>query len=309
MAVPTWFDDVPVLGKLPPEQAVAKLRKVGEDDAADALESAREKARSETFGIFGLEWPFQDRAWQHTAHVFGYLAPSPPGDTALPIQHAGNILPDHTLKNARIKITLNRLRVADYPGGGTHRVLFDFYARNQVPGETEHLHFNGTFRVREGQQAAVVGYPIFVGLNVGSEGLAFKCLTVNVQNDNDEAFLGFLESDVFRAGLQLASTLQPAIAPLSGMAVALTRSIATRNRNVAVQDFHLGLDFSDTPMGARLAQGAYLVVQVPETFERIWDWSDWVYVPVNGQVVDRADPTRLIPYNYLVFGVDRYEGP
>lgn len=77
-----------------------------------------------------------------------------------------------------------------------------------------------------------------VGLNVGADGLAFKCLTVNVQNDSDEPFLSFLESDVFRTGLQLVSTAQPAIAPLSGMAVALTNSIASRNRNPAVQEFH-----------------------------------------------------------------------
>jgi hypothetical protein len=146
-------------------------------------------------------------------------------------------------------------------------VLFDFYAQNQVANDTEHLHFNTTFRARGGQQAAVVGYPIFVGLNVGSDGLAFKCLTVNVKNDEDEAFLKFLESDVFQAGLKLASTAQPAIAPLSGMALALTKSVAARNRNVPVQEFHLGLDFSSTPMGARLAKGAYLVVQVPESFE------------------------------------------
>ena len=49
---------------------------------------------------------------------------------------------DPSLENQRIKIALNALRVADYPGGGTHCVLFDFYARNQVPGGAEDLHFN-----------------------------------------------------------------------------------------------------------------------------------------------------------------------
>ncbi len=48
---------------------------------------------------------------------------------------------DPTLKNARIKIALNRLRVAAYPGGGMHRVLLHFFAQNQVPGKTENLHF------------------------------------------------------------------------------------------------------------------------------------------------------------------------
>ena len=120
---------------------------------------------------------------------------------------------DASLKNARIKITLDRLRVASYPGGGLHRVLFDFYAQNQVPGGAEDLHFNATFRVREGEHAAVVGFPIFIGLNVGTEGVAFRCYTVNVANEEDERLLGFLESDTFKSGLRLATTAQPAIAP------------------------------------------------------------------------------------------------
>ena len=205
-------------------------------------------------------------------------------------------------------ITLDRLRVADYPGGGTHRVLFDFYAQNQVPGSVEHLHFNAACRARQGQHAGVIGYPIFVGLNVGTEGVAFRCYTVNVKNDADEAFLSFLDSDAFKAGLLLASTAQPAIGLLSQMAYGLTRTLATRHRNVPVQEFHMGLDFSSDPMGARLAEGAYLAVQIPESVQVVWDWSEWVYDPSTGHVVSRTDPSLLIPYNYLVLGVARYEG-
>jgi hypothetical protein len=307
MNASTWFDDLPVLGKLPADQAAAKLREAGENDAAAALEAGQETP-ARTFG--GPKWwPFQDRPWQHTAHAFGYLAPASVGGAPLAIQHAGNIAADPVLKNSRIKITLDRLRVAAYPGGGMHRVLFDFYAQNQVLGEVEHLHFNATYRVREGEQAAILGYPIFVGLNVGSEGVAFKCFTVNVRNDQDEALLGFLDSDVFKAGLKLASTVQPAIAPFSQMALGLTKSVATHNRNVPVQDFYLGLDFSPIPMRARLAEGSYLAVQIPEALQTVWDWNEWVFNPANGQVVNKAEPGQLIPYNYLVFSVSRQDGP
>ena len=306
MDASAWFDDLSVLGALRPEQAAARLREVGEGAAAEALEGAGEMRRP-AFGL-GRLWPFQDRAWQHTAHAFGYLSPAPPGDEALPIRHAGNIQADPTLRNARIKIALDRLRVADYPGGGTHRVLLDFYAQNQVKGRSaEHLHFNATYRVREGERAAVSGYPIFLGLNVGAEGVAFKCYTVNVKNDADEAFLGFLESDVFKSGLKLATTVQPAIAPFSEMALGLTRSIASRNRNVPVQDFYLGLDFSNIPTRARLAEGSYFAVQIPEMMQTVWDWREWAYNPTAGLVVNRADPTQLIPYNYIVFSISRYE--
>ena len=162
MTTPIWFDDLPVLGRLPPSEAVAKLREIGENKAANAIETAKDARNFQTFGL--RERLFPDRQWQHTAHAFGYLAPAPPGSEPLPIQHAGNIEADPTLRNSRIKITLDRLRVADYPGGGTHRILFDFYAQNQVPGSIEHLHFNATYRVREGEEAAIIGYPIFVGL-------------------------------------------------------------------------------------------------------------------------------------------------
>lgn len=303
----SWFEDLPVLGKLPPAEAAAKLRAAGDEASAIAVDHAPPSAKA--FGPAGEKWwPFQDKPWQHTAHAFGYLAPTPPGDAPLSIRHAGNIAADPSLKNSRVKITLDRLRVAEYPGSGTHRILFDFYAQNQVPDNVEHLHFNATYRAREGEQVGLLGFPIFLGLNVGTEGIAFKCFTVNVRNDDDEAFLGFLESDVFKAGLKLSATFQPAIAPFSAMALGLTRAIASRNRNVPVQDFYMGLDFSNVGTRARLAEGSYIAVQIPEKLQTVWDWSDWIYRPNQGQIVNRADPLKLIPYNYVVFSVSRYEG-
>lgn len=306
-----WFDNLPVLGELPPPEAAAKLRELGEDSAADTLEKAIAELPSDnlTLGRSAAGesvkswWPFQDRPWQHTAHAFGYIVPAPGGPARLPVIDAGEIEADATLKNSRLRITLDRLRIASYPGGGTHRVLVDFYAQNQVPGSVEHLHFNATFRVREGEHAGITGYPIFVGLNVGEEGVAFKCFTVNVQNDEDEAFLGFLESDVFKSGLKLASTLQPAIAPFSAMAVSLTKRIATRHRNVAVQDFYMGLDFSKIATRARLAEGSYIAIQIPDVR---WDWKKWVYDTSSGQVISNTGQAQLVPYNYLIFSVSRY---
>ena len=85
--------------------------------------------------------------------------------------------------------------------------------------------------------------------------------------------------------------------------------MAKRNRNVSVQDFYLGLDFAGTGMGARLAQGDYVAVQIPEGLRRVWRWDDWVYDPNSGLMVDRADDGKLIPHHYVVFGVSRYDGP
>lgn len=309
MSTSTWFDNLPVVGALPPEEAATILREVGEGEVAEALAGTSEMP-AYTFDLANRKhwWSFPDKLWLHTAHVFGYLAPASPGSAPLPIHPIDAIYADGTLKNARLKITLDRLRVADYPGGGMHRVLLHFFAQNQVPEKTEDLHFSATYRIREGEHAAIRGNPIFVGLHVGIEGMNFKCRTINVKNDQDEAFLDFLESDVFTSGLKLATTVQPAIAPLSALTLGLAKTIAKRHRNISVQDFDLGLDFSSLPMRMRLAEGAYLAMQVPESLQLVWDWDEWIYHPSSGQVVKRTDHHQAIPYNYLVFSVSRYEG-
>lgn len=321
-----WFDDLPVLGKLAPAEAADKLAELDEPELAARLREA--EAATEAFRAASYSsgapwyWPFADKPWQHTAHAFGYLAPRPRRqagadagqDGAQDIVHAGSIQPDRRLIDQPIKITLAALRTASYPGGGTHHVLFDFYAQNQVRGPegeaqqdaVEHLHFNAQYRTRDGEHAAVLGYPIFLGLVVGKNGLSFRCYTVNIKNEEDEALLGFLDSDVFRAGLQLASTTLPAIAQLSTMAQNLTRAMAKRHRNVPVQEFQLGLDFNDSPLGARLAEGSYIAVQIPESVETVWRWDEWVYDSRSGRIVDRETRTQLIPYNYIAFNVSRY---
>jgi hypothetical protein len=294
-----WFDDVPVIGAMSEEELHAKLAELGERPPEDAEYEPKAFA-------FGGVLRRKMRAWQHTAHAFGFVAPSTPGDNSpVPLIHAGAVPVDENLRGAQIKITLDRLRVAEYPGGGMHRILFDFYAQNQVGEGVEHLHFNASLRVQEGESVAAVGYPIFTGLNVGSEGVVFKCFTVNVANDEDEKLLGFLDHDVFKMGLRLATVAQPVLLPFSEMAVGLTRSIASRHRNVAVQDFYLGLDFSSIATRARLASGSYVAVQIPEGLATVWDWGEWVYLPSGGQIVHRDDYRRLVPCNYVVFSISR----
>jgi hypothetical protein len=299
------FKDYPVIAQWGEDAVINKLRELGDPsllsiDDSLSLEGSTAKGRIS-------EW-FQKRKpiWYSNSHVFGFVGEPNPGARLIDIVDVGDHAADDRLKNSRITVTLNHLRVADYPGSGAHRILFDFYAQNNIGSVTEELHFNATYRVMEGERAGVKGYPIFVGLNVGSQGLAFRCYTVNVSNDSDEAFLRRLDSDVFKNGLKLAAVAQPAIAPLSGIAVALTKSIAERNRNVPVQDFFLGLDFKPTPGGGRLAKGSYVVIQVPEQSVVMWNWSEWVFDLSIGQIVNRYNPTELIPNNYIIFGVSGY---
>lgn len=291
-----WFDDLPVLGSLPPERRAAILRDL--DPPPELALEAFSK------GLFSSV----PDPWEHTAHAFGYLAPGAAGAALSEVIHAGQIEPDLTLRNARVDVRLDRLRVAAYPGRGLHRILFDFYARSQREGGEDDLHFNMLLRAQQGEGAAVVGYPIFLGLGVGAGGVGFRCHTVNVKNDQDEALLGFLESDSMRRGLQLLSTVQPALAPLSAMAVGITRALAGRNRNVSVQDFYLGLDFTTSATGARLREGTYFAVQAPEEVT-VSCWEKWAYNRQSQHLVARDKPAAPIPYNYIAFSVSRHGDP
>ncbi|MGA2827532.1 MAG: hypothetical protein ABSF03_15645 [Streptosporangiaceae bacterium] len=304
-----WLAQLPVIGNLPPDLAAAKLREVGEDEIAQALADAPELAPA-TYGVLSRFGIGRDRAWQHTAHAIGYLAPvDGPQTSLLEIQQAGNIASDEALKGSRIKLTLDGLRVADYPGRGMHRVLFDFAARNQTGKGAEQLHFHTTYPVREGEQAAAQGRPIFVGLQVGADGLFLQCATLNVLNQGDEALLRFLDGDAFKGGLQLLTTAQPVLAPFVALTLGLTETIAARNRNVTVQAVDMGLDFSRIPLRPKLAEGSYIAVQIPETLQSVWSWEDWRYDPITGHVVNTLERDLLIPYNYFVVSVSRYQGP
>jgi hypothetical protein len=131
---------------------------------------------------------------------------------------------------------------------------------------------------------------------------------VNVLNEGDEALLRFLDGDAFKNGLQLLTTAQPVLAPFVALTVSLTQTIAGRNKNVPVQTVDMGLDFSNLPMRPKLAEGSYIAVQIPETTRSVWSWAGWRYDPVNGNLVSAQDRGLLIPYNYFVLSVSRYQG-
>lgn len=304
-----WLVRLPLIGRLPPSQVAAKLREIGEDQIADAL-AAVPRVAPTTYGVLSWLGISRDRAWLHTAHAIGYLAPAPGTESGLlSIRHASNIVPDETLKGARVKLTLDGLRVADYPGRGMHRIWFDFAARNQTSQGPEQLHFNAGYRAADGEQVAVLGRPIFTGLQVGAEGIFLQFATVNVLNEGDERLLQFLDGDAFKVGLQLLTTAQPALTPFSALALGLTETIAARNQNIAVQAVDLGLDFSRIAPRPRLAEGSYIAVQIPETQRIMWRWQDWSYDPASGRIVNARQPDLLIPYNYIVMSVSRYRGP
>src|SRR5205823_7198391 len=80
MSITPWFDDLPVLGALSPDETIVKLREVGEEEVADALEASLDTAPSAVFGLLD-HFRASDKPYLHTAHAFGYVAPvSSPGE-------------------------------------------------------------------------------------------------------------------------------------------------------------------------------------------------------------------------------------
>jgi hypothetical protein len=290
-----WFDDIPVIGAMPNEEAGRRLLEIGATDDAAAL--VNPVVGEDQFGIFDRRLP----AYRHTAHVVGYVGELTAG--GVPAQSIGEIEPDPDLRSRPLRISLGKLAAIDYPGKGNHIVLCDLSVRHTTTSEAQDLHYAVVIRAAEGERAGVLNQPIFVGVNPGEEGLCLKGYTVNVKNEQDEKLLRYLESDTMRRGLTLLNTMQPALAPLTEIAYGLTRTLAQRHRNQPVQNFTLGLDFSRQAFGAALRLGAYIVVQIPPELQYAWDWSNWIYEPLLGDLVSRAEPGQGIEYNHLVFTV------
>ncbi|WP_228013556.1 hypothetical protein [Nostoc edaphicum] len=299
----TVFSDIKLVGEYDSRSLTAKLDQIGEGILELSDRSDRSKSPDELLRFFGL---IKQQPWMQTTHQFGYIALRQSGSTEPQvIEYPGSIAADTTLKNKRINIRLDRLRVYKYPGRGIHNIMVSFAARNQVADSQESVTFSQTYRVAEGQMASIAGYPIFIGLNVGSQGVAFECSTVNVNNETDQAILAALESPPFQSGLSLLTTAQPAIAPFTEITLGVVKALARRTENVPVQKFYLGLDFENAAMGIRLKEGNYIAAQVPS--ETAIEWHKWEYRPDIGTIVHKADRLETLPYNYLVFRVSRYE--
>lgn len=306
---PSLHPGLQTIGELPVGEAVQLLDKVDKRAAnnvrivveADETDLTSRNKASDILAFW--KWGKKkttEPVYLASSHVFGYLPPSAGRTKA--IVDAAEVDPQKSLKRKQLKITLDRLRAANYPGGGTHNILVEFYARHQIKGEQQPVHFTQTFRVRQAQGAGISGYPIFLGLAAGAEGVDFKVLTVNVSNVEDQRALEFLRSDPFTSGLKLLNTLNPALPAVTGFARGVIELVLKRHENIPVQSFELGLDLSKISTRAHLAEGSYFAVQVPDHDH--WEWSHWKWTQ-SGGIVHRKRSTKM-PYNYLVFSVSEY---
>jgi hypothetical protein len=291
----TDFDDHSSIAYLSDADLADYLEAIGDLEGARALREPGTRAQSG--GILG-------RAYRHAAHVYGFIEEGDPGSARIPIVPASSVPEDKSLVGTRIKVTLDAFRIESYPGLGMHTVLFDFQGRHQAGDEKQDLQYASVLTARDGDNAAVNGVPIFTGLGVPADGLAFKAKTISIGSDKDEAILRVLKSAAFKEGLQLMGAVQPALPQLVGLAGGIIDNLLNRFRNKPVQVFDLGLDFSRSRTSARLRKGSYVVAQVPDS--TLWNWSDWFYDPSGMNIVDQNGV--VAPVNAIIFAVSDSAG-
>lgn len=270
------------------------LREIGDDEAVAQLQAKGGVGQ-------GLGIPWGTQVWGHSGFLCGYLPPEPDSKFST-IQNAFALPPDPSLKNTRIKITMERFWVHRYPGSGTHQILCEFTGKNQLQGEHEDLRFALTTEANDNASAAVSGSPIFLGVSVGSNGIAFEGKTINVKSKDDETILAALGSGPFREGLGLLTTVQPALKPFVGLASSVVTSVLKRSQNKQVYYFKLGLDFATSQTSVSLRHGSFIVVQADS---EIWDWNQLAW-SMDAQKVVRKDTHAGLEYNYMVFRVSEY---
>ncbi len=249
-------------------------------------------------GLFGVQKP-----WRHTGMMLGFVEQDDSDAGDVPVVGVSQVRADKNLIGKRIKITMDKFYVESYPGRGTHDILCDFSGKNQIAGEAEELRLALRFKSNDKASAARSGTPIFLGVTVGEDGIAFEGRTVNLSSSSDEQLLSTFESPAFKSGLTLLTTAQPALKPFVGLAGSVVKFLANQGNNRQVHDFNLGLDFASGASSARLRLGSYVVIQTDET---AWDWSNYVWDRNAMSLKSKRPHEGGAGFNYMVFGVAQF---
>lgn len=290
---------MPVLGNMHVRDVIRVLEQVGESDRARELAAFDQDERLADLVESGRWGP---KPYEITQHQFGYIGPAT-SPSPWYIQDATKIQPDRSLIGKKIIVTLDKLRVYDYPGSGLHQVLFDFSGDHQNPdgSQGDRVHFTQNYAAQESEGAGVSGFPIFSGLCVPKNGVNFSCSTTNVANNDDQKILSFLNGDVFQKGITFINSINPVLPIVTDFAVGLTTAFAGRNQNVKVSEFNLGLDFSSIVTRAKLCVGSYIAAQAPDGKINWGQWGWW------DNMIKQWDQKGYLPYNYIVFSISVQE--
>lgn len=291
----TKFNSGDSLGALPSADIAKYLTDVGDLDGARPFMPGV---------VQGQTIPFTKPPYKHLGFILGFI---PPGatDKSSDIMAVSQVTRDTDLISKRIKISLDKFHVDNYPGLGAHNILCEFSGSNQVAEVTEPLQFALRFKCNDKASASQSGVPLFLGVTVGKDGISFEGRTINVSSDLDEALLSTLDSPSFQNGLSLLRTAQPALKPFSTLAEAAVKNVLKRSKNKQIHNFNLGLDFGFSVTSARLRLGSYVVIQSDDAVA--WDWSAFEWNR-DAMALQYRDRTKSIDFNYMIFGITQFDG-
>lgn len=272
------------------------LAEIGDEEAAVRFRGTGGGGQGLGARLLGID------QYAHTGILLGYIEPGA-GGKLINIENALTLGADTTLKGSRVKITLDKFFVQSFPGLGTHEILCEFTGKNQIQEGAEEMRFALTTHAKDGGSAAVSGAPIFLGVSVGKNGIAFEGRTINVKSKTDELLMETLGSDTFRNGLSLLTSAQPALKPFVNLAGSVVKAVASRSKNCQVYSFKLGLDFGAGQTSARLRHGSYAIVQADA---ENWNWSELAWDPGPQHIVQRGDGMP-IKFNYMIFGISAFD--
>lgn len=287
------FDDQQSLAYLSRADLAEYLDNIGEKETAKRL--LKKRAKGQGIG------DFLGKAYSYGAHVLGFIPEADGVEKLRPIQAAIGVEPDDALVGTRIKLSLDAFYVEEYPGTGKHTIALEFLGRDQAGAAKQDLRFATALEVKDQDRAGVNGMPIFTGLMVPPDGLAFEARTISVRSSGDEAIMAALKSPAFKAGLSLTGLVNPVLPQLAGLAAGVTDTLMKRGKNKQIQSIELGLDFSKTATSIRLRRGSYVAMQVPDF--HAWSWDDWMFSADAMAIVSKEDPTKGASYNTLIFSV------
>ena len=202
------------------------------------LQTAQEFVQAQVGGQGAI---FPTKAWKHTGASIGFIDFSTPAVNGIhTIKRASAIQADTSLIGQSIKVTLDHFYVHNYPGLGTHNVLFDFTGKSQIEQDVEEVHHPIKITVNDQAHANVTGTAIFLGLKVDANGVAFEGRSINVKSSTDSDILSTFESNIFKTGLAIVHATKPVLKPYTALTIAAITAILKRKENTQVHNFDLG---------------------------------------------------------------------
>ncbi len=215
--------------------------------------------------------------------------------------HPGSIDPQTDLTGRAVRVSMSRVYIHRYPGRGIHNIVFRFRLGATLGDLSPEFLIAKSASDEENLGAQNI--TLFEGYTIDSSGLTIDCKTVNVSNQEDQALMSMLNDPAYSKGLEFLSTAQPVLGPLVALTTGIFKFLLRRNENRLVQDFLFGLSFTSDDLALKLAEGSYVIIQIPK------DNIDFKLTDVRletetGRLINNATGKKL-EANHIILGISQ----